>query len=134
MKRRCFNYAIIIALITIGFTIATKASLSERRNISACFTNITLGNTSFAYYMPPTDELCDEVKNIIATNNLIYLTAINLNTEREDCYPSDTYYCCARFELASPFDPFYPNIPYINLNDGQGPQKWVLVEILCRPE
>lgn len=134
MKNLKLSFALIIAVLAVGFTVATKANFNGSKAVTACYelvlvTDASVPNPSGT---PLQNLSCQDA--ITTTASLPYLQSVSdLTRIRTDCQPQSTIFCCATFDIAPPSSPNYANIPLIDLQDGQGQQKWVVVDVACKP-
>lgn len=134
MKNLKFSFAIIIAVLAVGFTVASKASSFNKKLVSGCWSGLTIqdvGNTQDATPVYNSTS-CDDVKELVDIDQLQYVKSIASPVDRtaEGCTETPADFCCLVIEeISNPND--FPNVPEVDFGDGL--KKYRILEVLCRP-
>ena len=132
MKKMKFSFALIIAILAVGVTVATKANFGQR-TISGCFEVLTVtdGSTNDIISQPGVlNPLCDNAKSRILAKSYVRSVGAALDKEQE-CINEPTYFCCVEVtEVATAPS----GVPLLNLGDGPHFYQIQQAKIFCRED
>lgn len=123
MKNLKLSFALIVAVMAVGVTFASKASQIGSKLVTACFQNVVLQNAAgTASYTPAQTDLAATANTAIFTNQIKYLDA-QPSVIRTDCEETQRFCCVILDEAAGAL----PNVTPFTI-DGVN-AKWEVVEI-----
>ncbi|WP_341837403.1 hypothetical protein WJU16_05915 [Chitinophaga pollutisoli] len=139
MKNFKLSFALVIAILAVGVTVATNANAFGKRAITACFEQVVLKNLvnattldPLAYQAANPTLTCAQVKtHILTTTGNVWLSA-NPASVRFDCTPNQAKFCCVQFEVQST----YPGNSIPSLTIGSQTGYFYIPSasnILCKP-
>lgn len=138
MKNLKFSFALLIAILAVGFTVASKASTLNGKRITGCFSGIQVQNESGTLDATPVynSTSCDDAKALLSlsipdANRLKYIKALASPVDRTSDICEDVAdFCCFQIqEITNPQD--FPDVPTVNFGDGA--KKYLVTGVLCRP-
>lgn len=105
MRKLKFSFAIVVAVLAVGFTIASNAKSIGSRVVTACFEQVQLtdGVSGTPLVLPIAGRNCAQTEADIIASGKFWLNAVP-STQRTGCAPSLATYCCLEFDedLAAP--------------------------------
>ncbi|WP_346319447.1 hypothetical protein [Chitinophaga sp. YIM B06452] len=145
MKSFKLSFALIIAVLAVGVTFATNASALAGKIVTGCWkaNSLTIQVRDLANPSSPTSSeifspvydvtSCTTVDTEVFTNGKSFLrVATGSPAAQVGCDLVSADFCCLTLqEIASPNDPLYADVPFINLGDGN--KKYEISEVRCKP-
>lgn len=145
MKRFKLSFALIVAVVAIATTVATNASAIAGKVVSGCWkaNSLTIqvrdlvnpASPAPGEIFSPVFDLtdCVDVQTEVNTNLKQYLRVISGSPiQPTGCDFTSVDFCCLELqEIATPNDPLYADVPFINLGDGN--KKYEIIDVKCRP-
>lgn len=140
MKNLKLSFALIVAVMAVGITVATKANFGKRV-VTRCFFDIQLinasgtGATSIDAFLTPRLSCATAVSRATASP---YITNADVATSflsSASC-PDETNFCCARVTEVLASDPGFDNA--VELDLGEGLKKYKIAnpsaDIFCKED
>lgn len=140
-----FCFPLAVAVTTISFTVLSLGGFSNGRIVTGCWkaNSIVIQKRDLANPNAPTaSEIfspvydvtdCYEVESEWLFYQKEYLRTMSgspIQVTTGD-YTSDDFCCLELKAIASPNDPLYVDVPFINLGDGN--KKYEIMGVKCRP-
>lgn len=123
MKNLKLSFALIVAVLAIGATVAANANIFGKRAITRCFTQISVKNAAGTITHTldatiATPRACTQTELDVA--NAPYVTAAVTATSlaNESTCTVDDVFCCAKVTEIPVGSPEYANAPFIDLGEG----------------
>ncbi|WP_126248120.1 hypothetical protein [Chitinophaga rhizosphaerae] len=124
MKIAKLSFALVIAVLAIGVSVAANANKLGKRTITACYEVVLLQNSAnSATYAPAQTDLASFVNTQVVTNQIKFLKQAP-STINDVCNETDRF-CCAIFTEAPAGTP--ATVP--NVTIGAVTAKWVVQSI-----
>ncbi|MBO9154837.1 hypothetical protein ACFOTA_21665 [Chitinophaga sp. GCM10012297] len=133
MKTLKLSFALIIAVLAVGVTYASKAG---SRLTTRCFTAITVTNGVSPSSLTVDINTCAAAETAIITQGKIYLTAASVANSIDGenlCPPSDQRFCCVDLVEGDPQDPNFQLSALLDLGDGSA-KRYVVSDVFCKPQ
>lgn len=128
MKSLKLSFALIVAVLAVGVTVATKANFGKRV-VTACFTQLTLRNAAGTIgsqfvadaLQTPRQSCASVIAQVSAATPVSYIHAGVAGTALPDelnCLGTSPNFCCANVTVLLASDPGFAATPAIDLGDG----------------
>lgn len=131
MRNLKLSFALIIAVLAVGVTVATKANPFGKRVLTRCFINVTLTDGTNPAIQLTQATSCADAKAAVAAGKVFITaatTASSLSSE-EDCDLSTVKYCCVDLTETT-------NTIAAQLNLGDGVKRYLVngqAQVFCKP-
>ena len=126
MRNLKLSFALIIAVLAVGFTVATKANVLGKRVITDCFKSITLKDASNNQVTLSEPADIPAATADAAALNHPFVVAASSPAGAQECQ-STVEFCCATVQETE-----NTNAPLIDL--GEGEKRYQILDIDYKPE
>ena len=112
MRKLKFSFAIVVALLAVGFTIASNAKSIGSRVVTACFEQVQLTDGAVVpatLTLPIANRNCAQTEADISAAGTYWLNAVP-SIQRTGCQVNLTSFCCVEFDVDATAPAGVPNI------------------------